>query len=237
MRLRKRCSDEQWERALLAQDVERIKELCQIENGISSRVSKIDPDQPWSPFLVYALAIETGIPVGRFKYLVHFFGKIPSKNVFYYAVDCCVWDIVYYLHDFGFRYDNYIRVRNHFLILPNDQTCISFIFYYPQSWWDKMLHYPCERSRRIIRLAKLRKKTCQNACIAFLSLKKKRPNLIHKDALQIIGRMIVEKDNMTKKEWGEVSISPNQSYRLPDSYFVIIVFVFWIWYIFMRVLK
>lgn len=235
MRIRKRCSDENWEKVLLSKDVEKIKELCVIENGyfaLNSRDSCIDPDVPFGPFLVFALAVEHRIPLKQFIYFVKYFNELPSKVIFQFACDVDNWPVVDYLHTQGFKHDNIGYYLIHLQNTPSEERAVRVNLCYPK-WQDK--YHSKDRSvredqtlLRIRRLTMLRKQNACAASVAILSLKKKHG----KDVLGIIAKMIMHNDNVAKEEWGQLSFAQDQPRREPLDptllFCVFLAFCFWL---------
>jgi hypothetical protein len=154
------------------------------------------------------IAVACWVSVERFEFILKVSKERPSQYVFDLAVEYCLWDIVSYLHDYGFRH----KTIGHFfdnLISERRRSSVEIALYYPE-FWDNSSKY-IDEIIDIIDVARHRRSRALNASVAILSLKKKRPNLIHKDVLQIIAKTIMQKDNVAKEKWGE----PRFFNRLP----------------------
>jgi hypothetical protein len=210
MKIRSRCSDDNWEKALLSKDVEKIKELCQIENSFFTLPpggSRVEQDVSFGPFLVFALAVEYKIPLNRFIYLVKYFNELPKLIIFQFACGVNNWPVVDYLHTQGLKHGVIEYYLIHLLNTPNEERAVRVNLCYPK-WQDK--YHSDNRSLkedetllRIRKLTMIRKQNALKASVAILSLKKKHG----KDVLRIIAKMIMHHDNVAKEEWGHLSFT------------------------------
>jgi hypothetical protein len=229
--------NEEFRIAILNNDLDCFENLCRKESR-SSQIREYDYihrralsyDQSFCYIgVVYRVSVE------QFKFILKVSKERPSQYVFNLAVDYCLWDIVSYLHNYDFKHGTVERVFSH-LFDEKRRDAIEIALYYP-NLWDALLEYS-DQIADIIDVARHRRNRAFDATIAILSLKKKRPNLIHKDVLQIIAKMIIQKDNVAKKEWGEPRFFDRSSLIARNdaewvSVFVVLCILFFVIYYFL----
>lgn len=194
--------NENFRMAILNNDFETFEDLCRSES-ISDQIRRYNYPQYHKKSdeqSFCAISVANWVSVERFEFIIDVSKEIPTQYVFDLAVGYRLWDIVSYLHNYGFRHGTVERVFSN-LFHERIPDAIKIALYYP-NLWDALSEYSDQISD-IIDVARHRRNRALDASVAILSLKKKRPNLIHKDVLQIIAKMIMQKDNVTKEKWGE----------------------------------
>jgi hypothetical protein len=228
------CQNEEFRIAILNNDLESFGNLC-INESTSSQIRRYNYPEYYEHLdekSFCAIAIVYFVSVERFEFILKVSKERPTQYVFDLAVEYRLWDIVSYLHNYGFKHGTVERVFSH-LFDEMRRDAVKIALYYPHLW-DALFEYS-DQIADIIDVARHRRNRALDATIAILSLKKKRPNSIHKDVLQIIAKMIIQKDNVAKKEWGEPrffdrSILIRKHSKNPFSVWIVVCFLFFIIY-------
>lgn len=195
--------NEEFRIAILNNDFETFEDLCKNES-ISDQIRRYNYPQYHKKLDEHsfcAISVAYWVSVERFEFIVEVSKERPTQYVFDLSVEFRLWDIVAYLHTYGFRHGIVERVFQN-LFYERKRDAIKLALYYPDLWYD-LLDIGIEISD-IIDVARHRRNRALDASVAILSLKKKRPNLIHKDVLKIIAKTIMQKDNVAKEKWGEL---------------------------------
>lgn len=195
--------NEAWKRAVAKWDMKEVLELCMEEScdyktALKARSSFHPTDTPFS------LAIRTFTSALRIQFLVQECGLTANSSTLEYATERHYWAAVKYFHDkLGIRYTDRYYCRQylrHLEISVNEERSVRLVLEY-LLWFIRL----CETEsdyQNVTNIACFRHKRAQNASVALLSLRKKRPTLASKDVLKIIAQMMMDKRSVAKKEWG-----------------------------------
>lgn len=195
--------NEAWKRAIARWDMKEVLELsieesCDYSTALKTRASFHPTDTPFS------LTIRAFTSMLRIQFLVKECVLVPNSSTLEYATDYHHWAAAQYFHDdLGVRYTDRYYCREylkHLEISANEERSVQLVLEY-LSWFIKLCDEQSDHLR-ITNIAHFRYKRAQNASVALLSLRRKRPGLASKDVLRLIAQMMMDKRNVAKKEWG-----------------------------------
>ena len=220
------CRNNEFRIAILNSDFETFEDLCKSES-ISDQIRRYNYPQYYKKLDEHsfcAIAVAYWVSVDIFEFIVEVSKERPTQYVFDLATRFHLWDIVSYLHNYGSRHKT---IESFFQNLMHERKrdAVEVALYYPEFWNDSSKYI--DEIVDIIDVARHRRNRALDASVAILSLKKKRSNLIHKDGLKIIAKIIMQKDNVAKRGWGEPrnSIFPKEAKDMLYHYLLLSGFV------------
>jgi hypothetical protein len=197
--------NEDWKRAVANWDLKEILELC-MEESCDNKAAReaqdlLKSNDQHTPF---SLAISTVTSMRRIQFLVQECGLVPNSSTLEYATSCHYWAAVKYFHnELGIRYTDRFYCRSYLRYLEtfaSQERAVHLVLQY-LPWFTQLCDDHSDH-QLVTNIACFRYKRAQNASVALLSLKRKRPDLASKDVLRLIAQIIMDKRSVAKEEWG-----------------------------------
>lgn len=197
--------NEIWEKTILSGERDWVIHLCCLErNETGLNYRRVAPSL-LNALELYDCVIMYFVPLERFIFIVDFCGESPTEHTLEWASQCVHWDIVYYLHERGFRHTKFRMLDHHlehFLgrkYVP-EEDIISIIICYVGTRLGKFIQGD-KRYNLAYAKAAVRKKYAQKATASLVLLK--RQGLFCKDLMRMIVQRVGSYECMSKKEWEE----------------------------------